>query len=587
MDKPLVSVCVAVYNGEKYLHRMLASFLCQSLADSEVVFADNWSTDSTVKIIEKYQEDYPDRIRVLKTDRHYDFPAEGRYLAVKNARADYVYVCDADDEIDVRALEKLYNAATNYAGNHADVVIGSADCIKVLETGDVAIVPYKRYQNKVMTIGEAVQSGPEFWTKLIKKELFLEAGKVPEIVFDDAAYMPGLLSRAKSVYSISDVVYYYYRTEEGLSANGVGDSRITLESIKAGNYMLAHTQAKYKTYAEKHVAARLEGSLNTRWMYADYYLDELRKNYKRYLSNPEISSNTVLMNKLTWWYKTISDESVPDIVYLNGFTHKYTDEEIDELRAQVLSHECRMVVLNEENCDIDENPVIRGMYDSGRLREVVKYFGLKNVVETGGYFVDDCIHFNNPLNFCRNFNGFIGIENAGQYNDHIFGGVPGNELFKEILGTYNSQTLYQRGYTLAQRFRLILTSEYKFPYLYTSKSNNWSLKWLYVFTENYFTVSGFGKNICEIDYSALSGENPDDVICIRRSTIELMMSRACNAVHNEADIKTAKHYKEELDSIYNSNTWRYMMKLRKLGDTKFGGFLKKIRNSFRRKKAKA
>src|SRR5262249_48832634 len=50
-DQPLVSVVMAVYNGEDFLNEAIASVLEQPLTDLELVIVDDGSTDSTPRIL--------------------------------------------------------------------------------------------------------------------------------------------------------------------------------------------------------------------------------------------------------------------------------------------------------------------------------------------------------------------------------------------------------------------------------------------------------------------------------------------------------------------------------------------------------
>jgi glycosyltransferase involved in cell wall biosynthesis len=52
--KPLVSIGMPVYNGEKYIRRALDSLLMQDYEDFELIISDNASDDETVKICEEY-----------------------------------------------------------------------------------------------------------------------------------------------------------------------------------------------------------------------------------------------------------------------------------------------------------------------------------------------------------------------------------------------------------------------------------------------------------------------------------------------------------------------------------------------------
>ncbi len=54
IDKPLVSIGMPVYNGEKYIRKALNSLLSQNYNNFELIISDNASTDKTLLICEDY-----------------------------------------------------------------------------------------------------------------------------------------------------------------------------------------------------------------------------------------------------------------------------------------------------------------------------------------------------------------------------------------------------------------------------------------------------------------------------------------------------------------------------------------------------
>ena len=46
-----ISVCMATYNGAKYIKEQLESILCQLSEDDEVIVSDDGSTDGTIDIM--------------------------------------------------------------------------------------------------------------------------------------------------------------------------------------------------------------------------------------------------------------------------------------------------------------------------------------------------------------------------------------------------------------------------------------------------------------------------------------------------------------------------------------------------------
>lgn len=51
MTRPLVSIVLPSYNGERFLKKQLDSIFAQTFQDFEVIVADDISTDSTVEIL--------------------------------------------------------------------------------------------------------------------------------------------------------------------------------------------------------------------------------------------------------------------------------------------------------------------------------------------------------------------------------------------------------------------------------------------------------------------------------------------------------------------------------------------------------
>ncbi|MDR1678977.1 MAG: glycosyltransferase, partial [Prevotellaceae bacterium] len=64
----MISVCIATYNGEKYIKEQLDSILCQLNLGDEVIISDDGSTDKTLDVIKKINDD---RIKIFEnTGKH-------------------------------------------------------------------------------------------------------------------------------------------------------------------------------------------------------------------------------------------------------------------------------------------------------------------------------------------------------------------------------------------------------------------------------------------------------------------------------------------------------------------------------------
>lgn len=67
VERPLVSIGLPVYNGERFLAEALDSILAQTFTDFELILADNASTDSTPEICRAYAA-RDSRIRFVPSD---------------------------------------------------------------------------------------------------------------------------------------------------------------------------------------------------------------------------------------------------------------------------------------------------------------------------------------------------------------------------------------------------------------------------------------------------------------------------------------------------------------------------------------
>ncbi len=86
------SVCIATYNGEKYIAEQLQSILVQLRPDDEVIVSDDGSTDNTVAIVCGLNDP---RIVVLHNNQH---SLKTNFInALEHARGDVIFLSDQDD----------------------------------------------------------------------------------------------------------------------------------------------------------------------------------------------------------------------------------------------------------------------------------------------------------------------------------------------------------------------------------------------------------------------------------------------------------------------------------------------------------
>lgn len=90
-----LSIIIPVYNTENYLAECLDSVLNQKLKSYEVIIINDGSTDRSIDIINKYEKNYPEIIRII--DQKNAGLSAARNVGLEIARGEYVYFMDSDD----------------------------------------------------------------------------------------------------------------------------------------------------------------------------------------------------------------------------------------------------------------------------------------------------------------------------------------------------------------------------------------------------------------------------------------------------------------------------------------------------------
>jgi len=88
-----ISVCIATYNGEKYIKDQLNSILFQINKNDEVIISDDHSTDKTIEILNSFNDK---RIKIFTNDNGKG-PINNFENAIKKSSGDFIFLSDQDD----------------------------------------------------------------------------------------------------------------------------------------------------------------------------------------------------------------------------------------------------------------------------------------------------------------------------------------------------------------------------------------------------------------------------------------------------------------------------------------------------------
>lgn len=248
---PKISICVTVYNLEKYITECLNSVLEQDYDDFEVVVVDNGSSDKSIEICESYVKKYPNKMRFFKLPPPTIF-GRAAYIAFSQAKGDYVHTVDGDDYV---APGYLKNIATIIDSIKPDLIIGSF--VGVADDGIPVFNDVKIDEKKINDVSykEAINylfSLPYFnkcmWRFVIRK-YFLptseDATSYSDLAFvGDTLATTDFLMLASSIYYYSGP-FYFYRRRVG-SVTSFRDSKTASEYF----HLTLQIQQKVRTYSK-------------------------------------------------------------------------------------------------------------------------------------------------------------------------------------------------------------------------------------------------------------------------------------------------------------------------------------------------
>ena len=102
-NRPLVTVYITNYNYGRYIRKAIESILNQSLQSFELIIIDDGSTDNSKEIIEEYSS--VDKVSIIyQKNKGLNITNN---VALKASKGKYIVRLDADDYMELNALEKM------------------------------------------------------------------------------------------------------------------------------------------------------------------------------------------------------------------------------------------------------------------------------------------------------------------------------------------------------------------------------------------------------------------------------------------------------------------------------------------------
>lgn len=104
----LISIIVPIYNGEKYIDRLVESVIKQSYTNWQLILIDDGSSDHTSAICKKFAGK---DLRIEHIHQKNKGVSAARNNGMEHARGEYITFADVDDYLEYDFIEKLYKYA--------------------------------------------------------------------------------------------------------------------------------------------------------------------------------------------------------------------------------------------------------------------------------------------------------------------------------------------------------------------------------------------------------------------------------------------------------------------------------------------
>ena len=117
MNRPLISMIVGMYKGEKYIRECIDSVIRQDYTNLEIILVDDGSPDNCGSIADTYAESDS---RIVVVHQKNAGVSASRNRALDMAKGDYICIIDQDDVLSTDYVSYFYNLII---GNNAQIAL--------------------------------------------------------------------------------------------------------------------------------------------------------------------------------------------------------------------------------------------------------------------------------------------------------------------------------------------------------------------------------------------------------------------------------------------------------------------------------
>lgn len=233
-SKPLVSIVMATYNGEKYLEEQLESIKNLTYPNLELIISDDNSTDGTMRILNDFKKDYQCTIVTNNGKNGVNYNFEN---GLKLAKGEFIALCDQDDIWYSNKIELLIEKIDDYDLIHSGVDLIDADSQP--HTNKVLIYEYSKDYTDYVYFENFIIAG---WvlgcTSLIRREIVEKSPDfTDEMFFHDWWLTLLAIKQGNGVKYIKDKTIKYRQHDSNTAQATYKTSKHYLKKIEFNKYI--------------------------------------------------------------------------------------------------------------------------------------------------------------------------------------------------------------------------------------------------------------------------------------------------------------------------------------------------------------
>lgn len=228
----MISVCIATYNGERYIKEQLLSIIPQLSLGDEIIISDDYSSDHTVDVVKSIASPL---VHIIYNDGEQGYTANFEN-ALKHTNGDYIILSDQDDVWAVDKVNIIMSALEVCDFVVSDAIIVDSDLREIATSFYQERLPRKTLMGNIIKFGY-IGCCMAFKHKVLEKALPFPSNHVL------CTHDNWLFLVAKAFFKVNivnDKLVYYRRHSQNVSTGSKTNNTSMVFKLRYRAYLICN-----------------------------------------------------------------------------------------------------------------------------------------------------------------------------------------------------------------------------------------------------------------------------------------------------------------------------------------------------------